>query len=92
MISSRSANSYVTADEFAAAVGCAAPGSKICYALGDLANAARHPAVFALRRLAQRYYSEGRGALTQRKRADLPAARGGACFEYWFTKASAADG
>jgi hypothetical protein len=48
--------------------------------------------VFALRGLAQRYYSEGKGLLTQRKRADLPAARGGACFEYWFTKARAADG
>jgi hypothetical protein len=79
----------MTADEFAAAVGCAAPGGKICYALGDLASAAKHPAVFALRLLTQRYYREGRGSLTQRKRAELPAARGGACFEYWFTKTSA---
>jgi hypothetical protein len=88
----RSSNSYMTADEFATAVGRAPPGGRVCYAIGDLANAAKHPAVFALRLLAQRYYSEGAGLLTQKRRSDLPAARGGACFEYYFTKASAADG
>ena len=90
MIGNRSANSYMTTDEFAAAVGCASPGGRVCYAIGDLANAAKHPAVFALRLLAQRYYREGKGLLTQKRRSDLPAARGGACFEYYFTKSNAA--
>jgi hypothetical protein len=92
MISNRSANSYMTADEFSVAVGRAAPGGRICYAVGDLANAAKQPEVSRLRRLAQFYQTQKMGFLTQRRRDDLPADRGGASFEYWFTKARPADG
>jgi hypothetical protein len=89
MISNRSANSYMTADELSVAVGRAAPGGRICYAVGDLANAAKkQPEVSRLRRLAQFYQTQKMGFLTQRRRDDLPAGRGGASI----TKARPLDG
>jgi hypothetical protein len=86
-------NTYMTAEEFKGAVAAAEPGSWVRYGLGDLANAAAAaPNIFALRLLARNYAKQGIGCLTQRRRPDLTATRGGACFEYLFKKSSAALG
>lgn len=76
--------------EFADALDEAAPGATFCYAIGDLAvSAPCSRELIGLRGLVSRVSDGGRGYLTQRRRSDLRFVRGGACFEYLFTKAAA---
>ena len=79
-------------NDFVEAIDLSAPGASICYAFGDLAVSAPYSAELnGLRSLAYRISAEGRGRLTQRRRTDMRFHRGGACYEYLFTKTRAAQ-
>jgi hypothetical protein len=83
---------HLTMNEFADAVATASPGDQIIYAQGDLACSAIASAeLFGVRRVAYRYYEDGRGYLTQRRCPEIKF-RGHAAFEYIFTAASTRNG
>jgi hypothetical protein len=80
---------HLTMSEFELALAVAEPGAQIVYATGDLAFSAAYSAELTrLRGHVQHLSETSLGYLTRRRLAEIAFFRGGASFEYIFTKAT----
>jgi hypothetical protein len=83
---------HLTMSEFELALALAKPGEQIVYATGDLGVSAVYSTELTRLRGHTQALNESRaGFLTMRRLADVVFVRGGASFEYIFTKAGRSE-